>query len=175
MVGKTLVLAVALSFAAVDDLWFSSRRTFGSDGKKLPPTPTKRHGRGKRWRVRYFDDGGRKVEKLFAQKADAERFDAAVRTDVDRGLCIDPADGKQTVAAYAATWREARLHRGSTGELIEGTFRRHINPVLGHLPIARVQARRSRRGRSRWIWPQPLPALPTRIWRACSAPRSAIA
>jgi integrase len=138
--GRALLVLTAVMLASVDDLWFSSRRTYSPDGKKLPPTPTKRHGRGKRWRVRYTDDAGRKVERLFGQKPDAERFDRAVHTDVDRGLYIDPAEGRQTVETYAAVWRAAQLHRGSTGELIERTFRRHITPVLGHLPIGRVRS-----------------------------------
>lgn len=41
---------------------------------------------------------------------------------------------------YAATWRAAQLHRGSTAELIERTFRRHITPVLGGLPIGQVRS-----------------------------------
>jgi integrase len=125
---------------AVDDLWYSSRRTYGPDGKKLPPTPTKRHGRGKRWRVRYIDDAGHPREKLFRQKPDAERFDAAVRTDVDRGLYVDPVEGRQTVETYTKKWRVAQLHRASTNERVERTFRRHINPVLGRLPIAQVRS-----------------------------------
>lgn len=125
---------------SVDDLWFSSHRKRGPDGKLLPPTPTKRHGRGRRWRVRYADDAGRSVERLFAQKPDALRFDAAVRTDVSRGLYIDPAEGRRTVETYAATWRAAQLHRGSTAELIERTFRRHITPVLGNLAIGQVRS-----------------------------------
>lgn len=125
---------------AVDDLWFSSRRDRDAAGKLLPPNPTKRHGRGRRWRVRYLDDAGRKVEQLFERKPDAELFAAAVRTDVARGLYIDPVDGRQTVEAYAATWRAAQLHRGSTSELIERTFRRHITPVLGGLAIGAVRS-----------------------------------
>jgi integrase len=125
---------------AVDDLWFSSKRAYDLDGKKLPATPTKRHGRGKRWRVRYVDDTGRSRERLFEQKPDAVRFDQSVHTDVDRGLFVDPADSRQTVEAYAKTWRDAQLHRGSTSELIERTFRRHITPVLGHLPMGRVRS-----------------------------------
>lgn len=125
---------------AVDDLWFSSRRDRGPDGKLLPPTPTKRNGRGRRWRVRYTDDTGRSAERLFERKPDAVLFDGAVRTDVARGLYIDPAEGRRTVEDYAATWRAAQLHRGSTAELIERTFRRHITPVLGHLPIGQVRS-----------------------------------
>ncbi|MEJ3653826.1 hypothetical protein WEH80_12650 [Actinomycetes bacterium KLBMP 9759] len=32
------------------------------------------------------------------------------------------------------------MHRGSTSELVERTFRRHINPVLGDMPIGRVRS-----------------------------------
>lgn len=123
----------------IDDLWNSSRREYGPDGKKLPPKPTKRHGRGKRWRVRYVDDTGRTATRLFAKKPDAVRFDAAVRTDVARGLYVDPVAGRQTVAEYARSWREAQPHRGSTAELIERGSRRHINPVLGNVPIGQVR------------------------------------
>lgn len=127
---------------AVDDLWFFSGRTRDDSGKLLPPAKTKRHGRGRRYRVRYFDDTGTKRERLFAdrEKGEAERFAAAVRTDVERGLYIDPIHGRQTFIICAAKWRETQLHRGSTSELIERTFRRHITPVLGHLPIGQVRS-----------------------------------
>ncbi|OZM84102.1 site-specific integrase [Pseudonocardia sp. MH-G8] len=125
---------------AVDDLWYSSRRERGPDGRLLPPTPTKRHGRGKRWRVRYVDDAGEGRERLFAKKPDADRFDAGVRTDVDRGLYIDPTAGRQLVKTYAETWRKAQLHRTSTSERVDRTFRHHITPVLGNLQIGRVRS-----------------------------------
>jgi integrase len=102
--------------------------------------PSRRYGRGKRWRVRYHDDAGRKVERLFARKVDADRFDAEVRADVARGLYIDPGAGRETVESYAERWRAAQMHRGSTAELVERTFRRHINPVLGRLPLAQVRS-----------------------------------
>lgn len=125
---------------AVDDLWFSSKRAYDAAGKKLPATPTKRHGRGKRWRVRYVDDAGRDATKLFDKRPDADRFDAAVRTDIDRGLYIDPVAGRETVESYSARWREAQLHRPSSAELVEGTFRRHILPVIGQMPMSQVRA-----------------------------------
>ncbi len=124
---------------AVDDLWFSSRRRYDENGRKLPAERTKRHGRGKRWRVRYIDDAGQPANRLFDKRPDAERFDAAVRTDVDRGVYIDPAAGRETVAAYSARWRDAQLHRPSSAELIEGSFRRHVLPALGRMPMAQVR------------------------------------
>jgi len=125
---------------AVDDLWFSTKREYDANGKKLPAKPTKRHGRGKRWRVRYLDDTGSKVEKLFERKPDAEQFDRAVHTDVARGLYVDPIAGRETVESYSERWRKAQMHRGSTAELMERTFRRHITPVLGPLAMSQVRS-----------------------------------
>jgi integrase len=121
---------------AVDDLWYLRKRDVAT-GERLP---SKRHGRGKRWRVRYTDDSGEKVERLFGKKADADRFDAEARTDVHRGLYIDPAAGKVTVQDYAEQWRTAQMHRDSTAGLIERTFRLHVNPVMGSRPIASIRS-----------------------------------
>lgn len=124
---------------SVDDLWFSSRRERGPDGKLMPPAPTKRHGRGRRWRVRYVDDAGQPATRMFTKKPDAEQFDAAVRTDVARGTFIDPDAGRATLRQYAAAWQEAQLHRPSSRQIVDGLFRRHVLPVLGHLPMAQVR------------------------------------
>jgi hypothetical protein len=102
---------------AVDDLWFSAKR--GPDGQRQP---TKRHGRGKRWRVRYTDDAGRKVERLFERKAEADRFDAGARTDVSGGLYVDDRAGRITVEQYAAgQWLPAQVWRPGTGDSVRGS------------------------------------------------------
>jgi hypothetical protein len=119
----------------VDDLWYSSRREKGPDGRLLPPTPTKRHGRGKRYRVR--TSGLPSV--LVAKKSDADRLDAERATDLARGQYIDPKLGQETVSAFGARHRKAQLYRGSTQELAERAFRLHIDPVLGRFPIAQVR------------------------------------
>lgn len=121
---------------AIDDLWFSSRQR---DPVTDKPLPTGRHGRGKRWRVRFEDDAGAKVERLFDRKPDAEDFDAEVRSAVRRGVYVDQSAGKVLVKDYAAEWRAAQIHRQSTVEQVERGFRRHINPVLGDRPIASVR------------------------------------
>lgn len=119
---------------AVDDLWYLSKK--GPDGKRLP---SKRHGRGKRYRVRYVDDTGQAKQVLFEKKVDAERHDANVRADVSRGQYIDPVQGKVTVAAYAAEWRSTALHRDSTADRVERAFRLHVDPVIGGLRLAQVR------------------------------------
>lgn len=115
----------------VDDLWYL-RRT-GPGGKRVP---SKRHGRGKRWRVR--TPGLPSV--LTAKKSEAEQLDAERATDLARGQYIDPKLGRETVSIYGARHREAQLYRGSTQELVERAFRLHIDPVLGRLPIGHVRA-----------------------------------
>lgn len=121
----------------VDDLWYLKQR--GLDGQRLP---SKRHGRGKRWRVRYVDDAGRDREALFAKKADADRYDATMRADVARGTYVDPDAGRVTVAGYFDGWRRLQLHDDATTGKTEWAHRLHIAPTpLGRMSIG--QARRS--------------------------------
>jgi integrase len=113
---------------AVDDLWYLRRRDQAT-GERLP---SRRHGRGMRWRVRYADDAGERVERLFARKSDADRFDAEARSDVSRGTYIDPALGRRTVKEYGEQWRESLAHnRDVSGEKLELTLRLHVYPRLG--------------------------------------------
>lgn len=119
---------------AVDDRWYRSKR--GPGGERVQ---SQRYGRGKRWRVRYTDDAGRPRERLFDRKPDADRFDANVRADVSRGVYVDPAAGRITVAAYGSEWRATRLHADSTGERVERALRVHVDPILGGLRLAQVR------------------------------------
>nr|MDT0660802.1 site-specific integrase [Micromonospora sp. DSM 115978] len=120
---------------AVDDTWYLSRP--GPGGERRPAS---KHGRGKRWRVRYVDDAGRPRERLFAKKADAERYDAGVRTDVARGLYIDPEGGRKKVADYWDEWRVLQEHDAATREKVERIGRLHIRPTtLGGMEMGRVR------------------------------------
>ncbi len=47
----------------LDLLWYLSKR--GPDGER---TPSKRHGRGKRWRMRYVDDSGQPRSELYEKE-----------------------------------------------------------------------------------------------------------
>lgn len=121
---------------AVDDLWFLRQRD-PVTGERLP---SQRHGRGKRWRVRWVDpETGQTRTELFGRRADGERYDANMHADISRGQYVDPCAGKLTVATYAEQWRKTLLHRGSTAERVERVIRRHIVPVLGSLPLSQVR------------------------------------
>ena len=117
---------------AVDDLWLKK----GLDGKKVPSA---RHGRGKRYRVRYVDPDGAARTQLFDKKIDAENYDASIRTDVRRGEYIDPRAGRTTFAEVAEQWRGNQVHATNTALLIESLFRRHVLPYLGSRPIASIK------------------------------------
>lgn len=122
---------------AVDDLWYLARRDPGTGERR----PSRRYGRGKRWRVRWNDPHtGETRTTLFERKADAERHDASMHADISRGQYIDPRAGKITIAQYAPQWRAHQLHRDSTADMVERAFRLHILPVLGNLPIADARA-----------------------------------
>ncbi|GAA1028004.1 tyrosine-type recombinase/integrase [Virgisporangium ochraceum] len=119
---------------AVDDRWYLSKKD--ADGRRVPSA---RHGRGKRWRVRYLDDAGVPRERMFERKPDAELFDANVRADVSRGQYIDNRAGKVTVAEYGTQWRANQIHADTTVVKVELAFRLHIEPRLGHMSMAAVR------------------------------------
>jgi integrase len=122
---------------AVDDLWYLAKRDPGT-GQRLP---ARRHGRGKRWRVRWVDpQTGETRTELFERKVDAERHDVNMHADISRGRYIDPRAGQITVAEYADRWRGMQLHRDSTADMVERALRLHIVPVLGHHAMADVRA-----------------------------------
>lgn len=118
---------------AVDDLWFKR----GPDGKKVPSA---RHGRGKRYRVRWVDpESGDDRTRGFDKKKDADQFDANVHADISRGQYIDPTAGKVTLREYSEQWMSQQIHAGSTQEKVESAFRLHIWPLLGDDPMDRLR------------------------------------
>ena len=121
---------------SVDDLWYLR----GKDPATGHRRPSKRYGRGKRWRVRWVDpQTGEPRTELFERKADADRHDVNMHADISRGQYIDPRAGRVTVAEYAETWRTTQLHRDSTADLVERALRLHIVPLLGHYAMADVR------------------------------------
>ena len=117
---------------AVDDLWYLAT----PDPETGERIRAKRHGRGKRWRVRNVGAPSR----LFERKTDAAlRHDANARADLNRGQYIDPRDGQMLVRVYAEQWRKDKLHRATTAEYVENSLRLHILPIIGHMQLAQVR------------------------------------
>lgn len=115
----------------VDDLYYKT-----VDGKRVPST---RHGRGKRYRVRYTDPTGAVRQRLFDKKTDAERFDVTTRSDITRGNYIDPDAGRVTFRDYAEQWRTSQVHADTTQLQIETLFRLHVYDIIGDRPIGQIR------------------------------------
>ncbi len=91
--------------ASVNDLWYRLDKDTGSKVR------TARHGRGRRWRVTWYDNSGRSRSESFARKRDADRRAAKVESDKMRGEYIDPKLARTTVAEWCRTWLEGYATR----------------------------------------------------------------
>ena len=92
---------------------------------------TPRHGKGMRWRARYFDPDGKERSQMFGRRVDAERFLSTVSADVLRGAYVDPSAGRVTFREFATSWLEARTFDEATRIAVELRLRRHAFPGLG--------------------------------------------
>jgi integrase len=119
--------------ADIDDRWY---RTDRATSKRVT---TDRHGKGRRWDVRWRDDAGRQRHKAFERKADAERFLAQVTADLARGAYLDPRAGRVAFRIYAEQWRTAQVHRATTAAQVETHLRRHVYPTFGDRSLAAVR------------------------------------
>lgn len=118
---------------SVEDAWFTLDR---QTGKKVP---TKRHGRGKRWRVRNRI-GGSEVVKSFTKKTEAEDYDIHVRSQLQQGITpFDPARGRMTFRAYTESWLPIQHFAPSTRSTNAGYLKNHLLPFLGDLQLGQIE------------------------------------
>ena len=119
----------------VDDLWYLRRR--GPGGDRLP---SKRHGRGRRYRVRYFDANGRPREKLFDRKRDAEEWDLQARTGQVEEPSASSSERPVTLREYGERWRLSREVGWAveTRRRVESNLRCHLYPVFGSRPLRAI-------------------------------------
>ncbi len=94
----------------------------------------KRSGkRGVTWVVRYRDPRPR--ERAFDRKVDAERFERAIRHQLDTGRYVDPRLKRVTFGAWHDRWWPtvvASDRAPSTISGYESALRLHVLPHLGH-------------------------------------------
>jgi integrase len=108
----------------VQDLWYSP----GPDGADRP---TARHGKGRRWKARFFDPEGHERSKAFVRKVDAERFLTEVEHSKIAGSYLDPDAGRVTLRSRIPLWLDSLTCAPTTRHHIEGRVNRHILPKLG--------------------------------------------
>jgi integrase len=94
---------------------------------------------GPAYDVRLRKPDGTSYKRTFRTKAEAQRFEAAQRTDRDRGTWIDPAGADRTFADWAAHWVATDPSKAvSTKATDASVLRSAILPALGHRTIGSI-------------------------------------
>jgi integrase len=109
----------------------AGRRRFGRV-RKLPSG---------RWQARYSTPDGHDhpAPGTFATKTAADKWLAAVETDMARGQWVDPRSRQPVLADYAASWLPARADlKIRTRELYRWLLAKYVLPQLGHLTLEEV-------------------------------------
>ena len=89
--------------------------------------------------VRYRGPDRKPRSKTFRRKADAESFLRTVEADVLRGTWVDPHAGKILLREWGTLWWETTVNlRPSTRSRDNATYRNHIEPTFGAVPIASI-------------------------------------
>src|SRR5438128_2323899 len=107
------------------------RRRFGSV-RRLPSG---------RYQVRHRDLAGREhtAPRTFAAKTDADRYLAAIETDLHRGDWRDPRLGHITFEEWAKEWMVTTVDlRPTTRSLYSYLLDKHLLPHFGDVPLARI-------------------------------------
>lgn len=95
-----------------------------------------------RWQVRYRLADGTRVShpQTFARRADAARLLSELERQSQAGAALmDPAGAKVTVGAYAESWLAQHPGlRPRTVEVYRSLLRRHVLPILGEVPLGRL-------------------------------------
>lgn len=124
--------------AWIVDLWVKDARITLPDGSVQKVVPTAAHlksikklpeqfrsakyGRGKRWRVTWYEEqDGKKQERsqVFASKKDAEELQAELEDDIRTGRYIDPAQRTRTFRVASEEWL------ASKHDIKESSWRRY--------------------------------------------------
>jgi hypothetical protein len=113
------------------------------------------------YRVRYRDPGGGQRSKVFARKADAQRFLNETETAKARGTWTDPSLGKVLFRDWLGEWWATTTNlRPKTRDRDELLLRRLALPSFGAVPLGHGDehqdlTRTQRNGAG--SWPAPLP------------------
>ncbi len=115
-----------MTMARVRDLWFTTDRR-----------RTARHGHGKRWLAVWIGPDSAAHSKAYERKVDAERFVAAVETDMLRGTYVDPRRGSVRIRDYAEDkFLPSLIHlRPNSVDTYASHLRTHVYPLLGDYRI----------------------------------------
>jgi integrase len=92
-----------------------------------------------RWKARYRGPDGRERSKMFDRRADAERWLAAVQSQIARGAWVDPARSAVRLEVWVKDWLPSRADlRPSSRARLESIVRMHVIPEFGKRPLATI-------------------------------------
>lgn len=115
---------------SVEDSWYALDR---ETGKKVR---TKRHGRGKRWRVR--NRGAR--TRSFNKRSDADAYDTKVKSELLKGIIpFDHTAGRVLFADYTTKWLKEHHFTGRSRSTVQGRVNTHLIPTFGHLRMCDIR------------------------------------
>ena len=94
-----------------------------------------------RWAADWYDANGKRHVKLFEKKGDASKEEAKALAEREEGRAPEVTNGKKTFKAAADEW----LNRTTPDPLEQSTIdqweqhiRLHLNPIVGHLTLAKL-------------------------------------
>jgi integrase len=124
--------------AELYDRWHKKKGTALCEHKLFPSA---KHGRGRRWAVRWYDPNtGEQEELLFDTKPAAKRQLNKVGESIDSGRYIAPKDGQVKVGVVAQRWLENRKFKNlRTYAQYESRLNVHIINVIGHLSLVQCK------------------------------------
>ena len=100
-----------------------------------------RHGKTT-YRARYRDPAGREHAKVFARKADAQRFLTEMENSKLKGTWTDPAQGRVLFRDWLAEWWTTTTNlRPSTRARDEMLLRRYALPRFGDVALVAISQR----------------------------------
>lgn len=113
--------------ASVNDTW---HKTVKRPDDTRETVRSSRYGRGKRYRVTWYDDAGNSQSEAFTKKSDAERYKTKIESELQRGEYVDPDAGKKRFRVFAYDWLASQPFEGATQEIRE-TQLEHLCKHLG--------------------------------------------
>lgn len=96
--------------------------------------------RGPRWIVRYRRPDGGATQKSFTQAKLAQAFATTVEANKMSGTYVDPGRGRITYRAMAEIWLSVAEHTDTTATTVRSLFEHHVFPVIGDVPLAKLEA-----------------------------------
>ncbi|MEV8312560.1 site-specific integrase [Streptomyces sp. NPDC059900] len=160
--------------ADVYDRWHLSRPPADAEPCEAHSTktatvyPSRDHGVGKRWQVRYRDLSGKQCKENFEKRTAAESRAAKVRTELDSGTFVNRELGKQKFRVVAERWQETAVHRERTVANVERALRLHVYPTFGNRQIGSIQ----RADGQKWIKDRSAFIAPSTFatpWNVCTS------